>query len=195
MVSCLAEVPAHIQAGWSTEERRYYEHSYDKVRLGTAWTIAHRKIEMQMSGRGKRNFFLGYWPREALDTLERFREHHYDAELTTGAYSPHPIADRVKYFFPELFDKLGCRLEGLSDAENSHPWLREYSRAYQQLKNKYFELLTSSDSLTKHLGSKSLRYAKRHEYYRVAFEAVYPDLHALLKELSSLCACRPNLQV
>lgn len=182
MIDRYQNLPAHIRASHTPEERAYYQATYDEPRLGPEWATAHRKIEMTVADIDRRDFFLGYWPQEALSILEEFKDNHYEAEPDKNFST---LGERLRKYYPKLFSLLDTRMAGLSDATDTHPQLLPLWRAYQSLKASYMRKLTAADKLTSHLADLPRR-KRRHEHYRVAFEAVYPDLKRLIESLIEL---------
>lgn len=176
------DLPAHIRAAHTAEQRAYYQSVYAEPRFGPEWITAHRRLEMELADTDRRHFFLGYWPSEALHILESFRREHFDAE-------PHPtfssVGDRLKRFYPNLFPMLDMRMGALGVAANSHPALLPIWKAYENLKASYFRKLAAAEELTNHLEGKQRR-KQRHTYYLEAFAAIYPDLKSLIDSLIHL---------
>lgn len=172
------DLPAHVRASHTPEERAYYEAAYFKHphRLGPEYITASRRLEMKSADTDRRNFFLSYWPQTALQNLEKFRASHYDAK-PDPVFSP--VGDRLRRYYPDLFAHLGCRMDALAEACDSHPDLKLIVSSYNERKASYFRLLTEADELTAHLRGMPKR-TRRHALYREAFAATYPDLKRLL---------------
>lgn len=175
------EIPAHVRGSFSLEERAYYEAAYfnHPHGLGPEWVTAHRKLEMAVD-RERRDFFLSYWPDQALWLLEDFKRNHFDAEPHKYTSS---IGDRLREYYPGFFKALDKRMAALSDAADTHPQLLPYWKAYETLKATYWEMLHAAEVLTRHIESPKTRKAKRHEHYKEAFAAVYPELKRLIESL------------
>ena len=175
------ELPAHIRAAHTPEQRAYYEAAYfnHPHGFGPESITAQRKLEMQIADTEQRDFFLSYWPETALENLERFKVSHYDAE-PDPVFSP--VGDRLRRYYPDLFAHLGCRMEGLADVLDTHPTLRPLVDRYDAIKADYFRMLAAAEELCKHLTGKP-KQTRRHKRYREVFAAIYPNLKRLLEEL------------
>lgn len=183
----LEAVAPHIRASWSKEERAFFEAVLSApLALGPEWTTGRRRIEMQEADIDRRNFFLSYWPQEALKDLELFKRDHFDALPTEGAYATSSITERVEFHYPYLFKFLDARMAPLGDTLDTHPHLAGYWNGYSELKASYWRKLTAAEELTADVESATRRFAKRHELYMMAFEAAYPRLHELLNELDMM---------
>ena len=184
--TCIAQVPAHIKEAWTPAERRYYEATYKKPRLGPEWSTAHRRVEMQMADVPKRKFFAGYWPHVARDGLERFKRVHYDK--LPDARMDDSIARRISKWYPELFSVcLDPRMLPLFNAANTHTYLREYRERYEAIRELYFERLTAAATLAEMYRPGEATKKRQHDDYRAAFASIYDLLHDLLQDLCALC--------
>ncbi len=188
----MEHIPAHVRASWTPEEREYYETVAGQPRLGREWVVAHRKIEMLLADQQKRDFFLGYWPENALAYLGAFKAKHYDAEPDRGHYAESTLVDRLRKYYPGLFEVLDTRVGSLREAATTHPHLQTIAETYAGLKAEYFRLLTAAELLAgsgKGLPQKEQKRInkKKHDYFREAFARIYPDLHDLI---AALCNSR-----
>ena len=179
------QVPLHIRATHSPEQRAYYEAVYAEPRFGPEWSTAHRRLEMTVADSTRRDFFLGYWPYEALHTLESFRRQHFDAPPDKGTHAQSSVGDRLRHYYPGLFPMLDRRMAALSDAAGTHPWLRPLWKRYENLKALFWRKLQAAEIMAEGVESKPRRRELRHQLYREAFAAVYPRLRELLDELDA----------
>lgn len=179
----IKEVPAHIRASWTPEELAFYTAVYDRPRLGPEWITAHRKIEMTLADSNRRDFFMDYWPDEALNILESFKSQHYDAKPDKGLHAQSRIIDRLEVHYPRLFKLLDTRLGALPEACTTHPHLVPYWHAYRELKAVYWTKLNAAIVLTEDIQPAKMRHAERHELYRKAFAQVCPRLRDLIDAL------------
>lgn len=181
-------VPHHVRSAWTPEQQRFIEHAYHRHPhgLGPEYVTASRSVETALANESRREFFLSYWPEEALASLERFKRSHYDLPPDSGHYAETSISQRVRKHYPSLLTfYLRPRVAPLQYLAGSHEHARSLYYRFAELDDAYHRKLHAADELIAGLDlGGAQRNKKLHELYRLAFESVYPALKALLKELA-----------
>lgn len=181
-----SNIPEHVRAAWTPDQHRFFEKSYfhHPTTFGPEWITAHRALEMQLAESGRREFFLEYWPHEALAALERFWGHHYNRTPDKGHHAESSVSLRVRKFYPELFTMhLRPRVAPLEYIADTHPHLYDLWTQFRALDDSYHRKLNAAAELAGNIPDPKERKAQLHTLYRLAFQSVYPPLRAVLMEM------------
>jgi hypothetical protein len=148
---------------------------------GYEYIAAHRKAEVLD---GEDSFLwkvAGYFPHEALQTLEWFTRTHFELPPEKGVYALSTVGLRNNRYYPNLFLFLRARLTALFE-------IREFAvhrMAFEKLEADYKQDLDATRKQVRRLtGAK--RGDRIHAQFKLAFDSIYPDLHGLLVELVAI---------
>lgn len=167
--STFDQFPAHIIAGMSEAERKYYAATLDKPRLGTEYPTALRIAEVRSFDGA--DVVRGYFASEARGFLMQFEQMHWNAEPTKGSHTESRKIDRVRIFYPNLFKRLRARLLPLLEV----PALSKFRSAYDAIDADYYEGLASAEFLAKRLEG-ATKTKMLHDNYRLAYANIRTPL-------------------
>jgi len=142
---------------------------------GYEWLARHRAEEMGKADPEWRRFLNGYFPHEALDSLDRFEEQHFRS-TAPGVFSS--VRERVSVHFPNLFVVLRARLTALF----VQPELAGLRIQFEHLEQSYGTDLAMAHHFARHL-SGAERINRLHGDSRIAFNSIRDPLRAILRDL------------
>ena len=175
------DLPAHVRASMSAAEKLRHQIILDGPKLGHPWITTHRRIEVLAGTPLTLQHIAGYFPHEALATLDRFAETHWRRGAEKGIGAESTMSNRTKVFYPDLFSNLRCRLTALLEI----PQCSVLRDAFERLEGAFLFDLTAADRLARNLEG-SQKKKRLHDDYRLAFANIYDDLRGLLLELVAI---------
>jgi hypothetical protein len=175
------DIPAHVRASMSAAEKLRNQIILDGPKLGHPWITTHRRIEVLAGTPATLKHIAGYFPHEALATLDRFAKTHWRRPAEKGSDAESTMNNRIKVFYPDLFSNLRCRLTALLEI----PQCAVLRKAFETLEAAFLFDLTAADRLARNLEGAQKR-NRRHDDYRLAFANIYDDLRDLLLELVAI---------